>query len=570
MGLFSRFSGTRSVDQFVLHHSKSLADQEFQYRLSSWQQEGLSFTPDELAYQADAVKQEAAAQVERMNADIRAARLNTSKRVAFLNEEGRQIGRKVSGRKVAKQTNLFAIPDDTLMKYGLAPVEDSAAHHITYSPGSRRHTGLIKMLVDEGFSEDVIQKARLSEQFIFFHKNMIFGDTTRDMTTEIFPTKTAFHEMGHAFSHQARRNIADPADALTARINLEINKIKSLAMPHQLFEKTSVLDEFGRSVEAPSILENIKSLQTELLNELAKEEARAEGFSHGALGLIRKEDLPHRLQLRTDSETLLDEYVSQGVNKTKQGFLRRAKEINEDHIKRIETLGEVRARRRSAPALLNADEMPGETLRRLVSYSEPKDFKGYSRRTTDKLQDVILKKFGPIFADSKEMKDYLDDLNFEARTSAHRTFLHSIDSPVIDKLEDAYQVNPIKSLIGRIERGAIRVGKTAQAKKYVEKMGDLIGVGRSAELTAHAAMSKTSILPALAEDANIAASSVVESVSDLAEIASTATRKSVNRILIGAGRKPSGSAVIAAARSSTSSKIISGVKTAMKLVGTAR
>jgi hypothetical protein len=101
---------------------------------------------------------------------------------------------------------------------------------------------------------------------------------------------------------------------------------------------------------------------------------------------------------------------------------------------------------------------------------------------------------------------------------------------------------------------------------YSREMGEVLGklapisteINRAGEMAAHAAMAADSVLPALSDDAAVAATAVVSS----GEAFISGTRA----IRMGAD-KISSAAVAGAGRSSTASKIISGMKTAMKVTG---
>lgn len=206
-----------------------------------------------------------------------------------------------------------------------------------------------------------------------------------------------------------------------------------------------------------------------------------------------------------------------------------------------------------------ADDMAGETLESAVSYSRVGGFKAYAKRFEDMLESTIKNKFGEEALKDQRFIDFMEDLKFSGRVESQKIFLESIDSPVIEKLETAFNFNPIKSMIEK----TVRSVKPVKGQRYLKEMAGLLGINRTAELAAHETMTKTSMLPALVEDASVAASSVL----DAAVIGSTTIERPVDRIVFGAGRKPLGRAITTAGRSSTTSKIISGVQTAMKVAG---
>jgi len=203
--------------------------------------------------------------------------------------------------------------------------------------------------------------------------------------------------------------------------------------------------------------------------------------------------------------------------------------------------------------------MAGETLESAVSYSGAGSFKAYAKRFEDMLESTIKDKFGEGALKDQRFIDFMEDLKFSGRVEPQKIFLESIDSPVIEKLGTAFQFNPIKSMIEKTARNV----KPVKGQRYLKEMAGLLGIDRTAELAAHGTMSRASMLPALAEDASVAASSVL----DAAKIASTTIERPVDRIVFGAGRRPLGRAITAAGKSSTTSKIISGVQTAMKVAG---
>jgi len=166
------------------------------------------------------------------------------------------------------------------------------------------------MLSDEGFSSDAIDKATKSSSFIFFNSEII-----KDFNEyPVHPyTKTAFHEIGHAFSRKAslHRDHNRIYNLLAKEIeNIELN----VSNFDDLFGTPGTSDVLRK----PGNLERIKNLQLGYLRAAAREEARAEGFSHQVLAQIGKDDiLPQGSQIGPDSQNLLDEYVSHKIEETK-------------------------------------------------------------------------------------------------------------------------------------------------------------------------------------------------------------------------------------------------------------
>jgi len=150
MGLFERFIGTRTADQFVFYYSQSLINPEVEqiitdesmeaFRKQSAASAGDKLTPEYRRVVQDRVNRKTLDRTKRINADIAAARLHKSKNVGFFNKRGVQIGQRVRGRDVARRTSMFALPDAVLSKYGLEEVGTSSGHHVTIKPGGGRHT----------------------------------------------------------------------------------------------------------------------------------------------------------------------------------------------------------------------------------------------------------------------------------------------------------------------------------------------------------------------------------------------------------------------------------------------
>ena len=117
------------------------------------------------------------------------------------------------------------------------------------------------------------------------------------------------------------------------------------------------------------------------------------------------------------------------------------------------------------------------------------------------------------------------------------------------------------SKAGRLDQGVVDY--------YGKEMGEVLGriapistkINRAGEMAAHAAMAADSVLPALSDDAAVAATAVVSS----GEAVISGTRA----IRIGAD-KISSAAVASAGRNATASRIISGMKTAMRVAGVAK
>jgi len=166
------------------------------------------------------------------------------------------------------------------------------------------------MLSDEGFSSDAINKAMKSSSFIFFNSDII-----QDFDQyPVHPyTKTAFHEIGHAFSRKA--SLHGDYNRIYDRLVKEIENIElNVSNFDDLFGTPGTSDVLRK----PGNLERIKNLQLDYLRASAKEEARAEGFSHQVLAQIGKDDiLPQGSQIGPDSQNLLDEYVLQKIEDTK-------------------------------------------------------------------------------------------------------------------------------------------------------------------------------------------------------------------------------------------------------------
>lgn len=189
------------------------------------------------------------------------------------------------------------------------------------------------MLSDEGFSSDAINKAMKSSSFIFFNSDII-----KDYSLDEYPvhpyTKTAFHEIGHAFSRKA--SLHGDYNRTYDRLVKEIEDIERYVNSFDaLFETPDALID-GKLVRKPSILDRMKNLQLDYLRAAAREEARAEGFSHQVLAQIGKDDiLPQGSQIGPNSQNLLDEYVTDEIKRTKLAAQERAIEAR---IKAVDKL----------------------------------------------------------------------------------------------------------------------------------------------------------------------------------------------------------------------------------------
>jgi ABC-type tungstate transport system substrate-binding protein len=94
---------------------------------------------------------------------------------------------------------------------------------------------------------------------------------------------------------------------------------------------------------------------------------------------------------------------------------------------------------------------------------------------------------------------------------------------------------------------------------------------RSGEIAAHASITTETVLPSLSNDASTAALSVLQSVKNTeTEIAGVINSSLVRPIIISNTEQAVGAAAGRAAGSSTASRIISGVRTAMKIAGTVK
>lgn len=171
------------------------------------------------------------------------------------------------------------------------------------------------MLRREGIGRKALRKAKKSNSFLFFSPDFLAKD---DSGTR--PTKSAIHEIGHAFSKTA--GLQDYQNSLSDEVQNTIDLIgeSSTRNLNELFESVSGIDDIGTSYEIPSRLDDLKAKHLKYLEALGIEEARAEGFSHKILG---------RTSRVGENETLLAKYFSFKESKAKREMLDLAKQAAE-------------------------------------------------------------------------------------------------------------------------------------------------------------------------------------------------------------------------------------------------
>jgi len=518
MALFSGFGGTRTVDQFILHHGRSMIDAQKRIIKDTTKAQVGNST-------ARAAIEQKVAQI---NADLAAANIE-SLSVGFSDQQGNALGLRVSGRSVASKTAMLAVDDSALESIGLSAT-GRTAYHKKINIGSEQHKALLKMLKRERIGRSGLRQARRSTDFIFMGPQVLNNVTQGN----VYQTKVAFHEIGHSFSQLS--GLHDEKNRASARIKHLISNIRenSTGRLEELFESASGVDDMGSPYSIPSRLDELKTAHMNAMTQYALEESRAEGFSHQMLG---------RTSSSAGTGTLLDEYLGFMKSSVKNEFIERAKG------------GEV----------LSADDMPGRLLERTLGYSKLQSFNTYEKRTTDPLLKAIQEKYGEEAIDDPRIKSFLRNLSVEGRTQAQKTVLESTDSPLVSRIQGG-----IESLIGKnIDDMTTKIG-TKETDYYAREMGELLGrlpINRSGELAAHAAMTTESILPSLADDASGAASAVLRSAQSggaelIGEIAGTIRPVSITKVGPAAGR-----AVTTASRVPTSSRIISGMQSAMRVAG---
>lgn len=204
----------------------------------------------------------------------------------------------------------------------------------------------------------------------------------------------------------------------------------------------------------------------------------------------------------------------------------------------------------------------GLVLAGTTSYSKAGSFTSYVDRTIRPFKKMIAENYGEEALEDPRIVDYIRSLEWEGKTQGQKALLGSIDSPIVS-------TEAIEGIVGyTMDHGKL---STSDVDYYAREMGELLGKlpsNRSAEIAAHAAMTSESMLPALSNDASSAAFAVIESArSGTADIAAEITSNVVRPVMISRSEPLAGAAVASASRSSTTSRIISGVQTAMKVVG---
>jgi hypothetical protein len=283
-------------------------------------------------------------------------------------------------------------------------------------------------------------------------------------------------------------------------------------------------------------------LHLQQMRDLAIEEARAEGFAHRML---------ERTIRPNDSHTLLDRYIPAAEQIAKKQISKMVKESMENG------------------KTLSANIVPGMTLGESVSYSKGRDFIAYANRTINPFKDAIEKKYGKEALDDPRIKQFIDDLMFKGKVQGQKTLLESIDSPIVSRVT--------RGVEGVVEWTMDTIkGKYGQEAidYYAREMGEMLAgmpINRSGEIAAQASMTNPSILSDLLDDALGASSAVLKSAeSTEKQIVGTISGRMTRPITISATQEAAGAAIVRASRSSTTSRIISGMKSAMKVVGTLR
>jgi len=514
MGLFERFSGTRPVDEFVAYRTRSAvkSHEGAIYKLSK----NLRAKNPELYENEPALKpigRSAAAEsldlnVAQINADLRTANLEALT-TEFLDEQGQTVGRKVLGRHVARRTSVVSIGNEMLKKYGFESTKDTAYHrHIPL--GSDEHKQVLKMLKRDRIGRAGLQQARRSDSFIFLGpgitQNLTHGD--------IRPTKVALHEIGHATSKTAGLH----GEKTSARLALK-NQLRSMTKDatgnlEELFEMQ--YDAKGNPIG--SRLDRLKTVHFGVIREAAREEARAEGFSHQMLDRI----------FRNTPDSSLNEY-----SLLDQEIARRAKDISLEQL----------------------DELPGRTLSRMLSYSSYTAFEGYGKGTFEGLQELLKTKYGADSLDDPRIQKFIASLEFSGQALGQRTVLASVDSPVLSKVPNAVESLIRLSENKIIDDVSLGIKSQKQADFYSRAMSRLLNrsnpIDKAGEIAAHAAMTTESSIDSLADDASKAATAVIDSAVSTSKGALARASKRGIRITSG----------------TTVENIIAGTKQAMKIAG---
>lgn len=387
------------------------------------------------------------------------------------------------------------------------------------------------MLRREGISRSVLRKAKLSSSFIFISPNRFNTDNN------ISATKTAFHEIGHAFS--SRAGLHDEMGDAYSGVRGAIKSIKNGTNNiDELFETTQGIDDLGNPYEMPSKLDTLMDAHLATIKANALEEARAEGFAHQIL---------NRTTRSGETQTLSDSFLSNVQKEVKKSMPKLAKE----------SMAEGK--------ILSSDVIPGKILSKTTSYSRANSFTKYSNRTVEQFKKTIIEKYGEEALDDPRIIDFMDQLVFRGKVQGQKTFLGAFDSPMVDKITGGIE-SLIESTMDSITKNVGEEG----ADYYAREIGEMLGarsLDRSGELAAHAAMTTESILPSLSDDASNAVSAVLRSAQggateSLGKIGSTVRPISISKVGSAAGR-----AVTNASRTSTSSRIISGMQSAMKIAG---
>lgn len=409
--------------------------------------------------------------------------------------------------------------------------ETKTAYHQTLDVGSKWHKQALKMLKQEGISRSALRKAKLSNSFIFISLDRINADNN------IAATKTAFHEIGHAFS--ANAGLPSEMTSGDSQVRAAIRSIaKNTNNIDELFEAQSGIDDLGNPYKLPSRLDSLMNAHLKYMKEQAFEEARAEGFAHQIL---------NRTTRKGEVETLSDKFFS----------------IIQKNVKK--SMPELAKKSMADGKILSSDAIPGITLGKTTSYSSAKAFTNYSNITVERFKDAITKKYGKGALDDPRIKDFIEELMFKGKIEGQKTFLGAIDSPIVTKITGG-----IESMIDSTMQSITEKFGEEGADYYAREVGKMLGgmpLDRSGELAAHAAMTTESILPSLADDASGAVSAVLKSsqnssVEMLGEIVGTTRPISIPKISSAAGK-----AVTTASKTSTSSRIISGMQSAMKIAG---
>jgi len=514
MGLFERFSGTMPVDQFVVYRTRSAvkSHEGAVYKLSK----DLRAKNPELYGRVRDLKpmgKKAAAEsldsnIAQINADLRTANLEALT-TEFLDEQGQTIGRKVQGRHVAGRTSIIAIGNEALKKYGFESTRGTAYHrHIPL--GSDEHKQVLKMLKRDRIGRAGLKQARRSNSFIFLGP----GITQNVTHSDIYPTKVALHEIGHATSKTAELHGARNSVRLARNNQLRSMTQDATGNLDELFEMQ--YDAKGNPIG--SRLDRLKTVHFALMRETAREEARAEGFSHQMLDRI----------FRNTPDSSLNEYS---------------------------LLDQEIALRAKAVSLEKLDELPGRTLSRMLSYSSVEQFEEYSKTTFEGLETLLTSQYGEDSLKDPRIQKFIDSLKFSGKTLGQRTVLGSVDSPVLTKIPNA-----VESLITlhenkMIEDVSLGIKSQKEADFYSKAMSPLLNksnpINKAGEIAAHAAMTTESAIDSLLDDASKAATAVLDSAVSTSKEGLTRASKRGIRITSG----------------TTAENIISGVQTAMKVAG---